>query len=78
VVAFTFADGPVVAAALPLVRERRRDVIVLARTKFASDVPRLRQLGVNGVVNDETEAGVALVREGLAAYEHGGGPEQPD
>ena len=72
---FTFADGPVVAAALPHVRDRRRDVIVLARTKFASDVPRLRQLGVNAVVNDETEAGVALVREGLAAYEHGTGDE---
>ena len=68
-VAFTFADAPVVAAALPLVRERRRDIIILARTKFAADVARLRQLGVDGVVNDEAEAGSSLVRESLAAYE---------
>lgn len=68
-VAFTFADSPVVATALPLVRERKRDAIVLARAKFASDVTRLEKLGVDTVIHDEGVAGDAVVRAAQGIYE---------
>jgi len=68
-VAFTFSDSPVVATALPLLRERRRDVIVLARAKFASDVVRLEKLGVDAVIHDEGVAAEAVVGAVQAIYE---------
>ena len=71
-VAFTFADAPVVSTAIPLVRQRRRDIVVLARVKFAADRARLEALGADIVVNDEAEAGRAIVRNSLAVYEKGG------
>ncbi len=70
-VAFTFADAPVASTALPLIRQRRPDIAVLARTKFGSDLKRLEKLGVDVVVNDEAEAAASVVREALAVYEQG-------
>jgi CPA2 family monovalent cation:H+ antiporter-2 len=68
-VAFTFSDSPVVATALPMLRERRRDVIVLARAKFASDVARLEKLGVDAVIHDEGVAAEAVVAAARGIYE---------
>lgn len=72
-VAFTFSDSPVVAAALPMLRERRRDVIVLARAKFGSDVTRLEKLGVDAVIHDEGVAAEAVVQAAQAIYERPAG-----
>jgi len=72
-VAFTFSDSPVVATALPMLRERRRDVIVLARAKFASDVARLEKLGVDAVIHDEGVAAEAVVEAARAIYERPAG-----
>lgn len=71
-VAFTFSDSPVVAAALPLLRERRRDVIVLARAKFGSDVARLEKLGVDAVIHDEGVAAEAVVTAAHRIYDRSG------
>jgi CPA2 family monovalent cation:H+ antiporter-2 len=71
-VAFTFPDAHVVCEALPLVREFNREVLVLARSKFASDGERLRRLGVDIVVHDEAETARAVVREAQAVYERTG------
>ncbi|MGI8602445.1 MAG: cation:proton antiporter [Verrucomicrobiales bacterium] len=68
-VAFTFPDTEVVAAALPLVRDKHPEVLVLARTKFASDTARLRSFGVDIIIHDEVETARAAVREALAVFE---------
>ena len=60
-VAFTFPDATVTAAALEQVREHSADVTVLARARFASDKRRLKVLGADAVVHDEHEAARAAV-----------------
>lgn len=60
-VALTFPDATVNAQALALIREQRPDIAVLARARFNSDVERLKRLGATQVVNDEVEAGRAIV-----------------
>jgi len=64
-VAFTFPDATITADALAIVRELRPDVPVLARARFASDVERLKSLGAAVVINDEVEAGRAVVEHAL-------------
>ena len=64
-VAFTFPDATITTEALSIVRELRPDLPVLARARFASDVERLKRLGAAIVVNDELEAGHAVVTHAL-------------
>ena len=49
------------AQALSSIRALRPDIAVLARARFSSDVERLKRLGATHVVNDETEAALAIV-----------------
>jgi CPA2 family monovalent cation:H+ antiporter-2 len=60
-VALTFPDATVNAQALSSIRSLRPDIAVLARARFSSDVERLKRLGATHVVNDETEASLAIV-----------------
>ncbi len=62
-VAFTFPDPSVIAAALPLVRDLNADITVLARTKFSDGAKRLKNLGADLVIHDEEETALAMVRE---------------
>lgn len=64
-VAFTFPDATITTEALSIVRELRPEIPVLARARFSSDVARLKRLGATAVVNDETEAGNAVVTRAL-------------
>ena len=69
-VAFTFPAAPITVHAMEMVREARPDVPILARARFASDVDRLKRLGVTEVINDEQEAGRSVVE--IALVLHGG------
>lgn len=60
-VALTFPDATLNVQALAIVRAQRPDIAVLARARFSSDVERLKRLGATQVVNDEVEAGRAIV-----------------
>ncbi|MBL9180498.1 MAG: cation:proton antiporter [Verrucomicrobiaceae bacterium] len=60
-VALTFPDATVNAQALSVIRGLRPDIAVLARTRFNSDVERLKRLGATQVLNDEAEVGRAVV-----------------
>lgn len=62
-VAFTFPDATLTLEALTLIREHRKDIPVLARARFASDVERLKRFGASVVINDEIEAARAVVEE---------------
>ncbi|SKA98095.1 monovalent cation:H+ antiporter-2, CPA2 family [Prosthecobacter debontii] len=59
-VAFTFPDATLTLEALALIREHRKDIPVLARARFASDVERLKRFGATVVINDEVEAARAV------------------
>ena len=63
-VAFTFPDATLTLEALSLIREHRKDIPVLARARFASDVDRLKRFGATVVINDEIEAARAVVEQG--------------
>lgn len=63
-VAFTFPDATLTLEALALIREHRKDIPVLARARFASDVERLKRFGASVVINDEIEAARAVVEQG--------------
>lgn len=69
-VVFSFADAPVAVQAMHVVQKIRPDIPLLARTRFQSDVERLRLLGVTQVVNDEQEVGRTMVESALVI--HGG------
>ncbi len=58
--AFTFPDATVSAHALAIVREINPEIPILARTRFASDIHRLKTLGVSHVVQDEVETARAF------------------
>jgi CPA2 family monovalent cation:H+ antiporter-2 len=67
-VAFTFPLTEVTVAAQQLVRERNREVTILARTKFRAEAKRLEALGVDLVIHDEQESAKAMVREALGEW----------
>jgi CPA2 family monovalent cation:H+ antiporter-2 len=60
-VAFTFPDASVTAAALEWVRDRSPEIPVLARARFGSDLSRLKLLGADVVVHDEEQTSRAAV-----------------
>ena len=67
-VAFTFPAVEITKAAVPLVRERNREVLIFGRAKYPGEVAALRQLDVR-VIHDERESAVAMVRAATSSYE---------
>lgn len=67
-VAFTFPAVSATCAAVPLVRERNPGIYIFGRAKFANEVNRLLELGVQ-VIHDEHESAVAMVRAAISSYE---------
>ena len=67
-VAFTFPSVNATCAAVPLVRERNAAIYIFGRAKYAIDSTRLRELGVQ-VILDERETAVAMVRAAISSYD---------
>ena len=67
-VAFTFPSVSATCIAVPLVRERNSGIFIFGRAKFAPEVTRLRELGVQ-VIHDERESAVAMVRAAISSYQ---------
>ncbi len=67
-VAFTFPAVSATCIAVPLVRERNEGICIFARAKFANEVTRLRELGVQ-VIHDERESAVAMVKAAVSSYQ---------
>jgi CPA2 family monovalent cation:H+ antiporter-2 len=67
-VAFTFPAVDATCAAVPLVRERNPAIYIFGRAKFAKEVSRLLELGVE-VIHDERESAAAMVRAAITSYE---------
>ncbi len=68
--AFTFPAVDATCSAVPLVRQRNPGICIFGRAKFASEIQRLHQLGVQ-VIHDEHESAVAMVRAAVTTYERG-------
>jgi len=73
-VAFTFPDANTTMVALDFLYEHNREISIIARAKFATEVQALLARGVHTVIHDEVESGKAVVREALLVYE---GKSQP-
>ncbi len=67
-VAFTFPAVNATCISVPLVRERNPGICIFGRAKFANEVARLRELGVQ-VIHDERESAAAMVRAAIASYQ---------
>lgn len=67
-VAFTFPLLEPTMAAQHLVRERNREITILARVKFRAEARKLEALGVDLVIHDEQESSRAMVREALGEW----------
>jgi monovalent cation:H+ antiporter-2, CPA2 family len=67
-VAFTFPAVEITKSAVPLVRERNREVLIFGRAKYPGEVAALRELDVR-VIHDERESAVAMVRAAVSSYE---------
>lgn len=67
-VAFTFPAVDSTCAAVPLVRERNPDIVIVGRAKYPAEVDRLKLLDVR-VVHDERECAVAMIRSAISSYE---------
>lgn len=68
-VAFTFPATPAIQAAIQFIRERNPAIAVIARTKFASEAPTLKEAGVDIVVLDEEQSGRAIVEEAHGVFD---------
>jgi CPA2 family monovalent cation:H+ antiporter-2 len=67
-IAFTFPAVAVTLAALPLVREKNRGILVFARAKFQAEVELLRAHDVQ-VIQDERESAIAMIENAMGAYQ---------
>lgn len=67
-VAFTFPAVDATCSAVPLVRERNREIFIFGRAKYPAEVKRLHELDVQ-VIHDERESAVAMVRAAVSSYD---------
>lgn len=67
-IAFTFPAVAVTLAALPVVREKNRGILVFARAKFQAEVELLRAHDVQ-VIQDERESAIAMIENAMGAYQ---------
>lgn len=67
-VAFTFPAVAVTLAALPVLREKNRGILVFARAKFQAEVELLRAHDVQ-VIQDERESAIAMIENAMGAYQ---------
>lgn len=61
-IAFTFPDPSPALATYMQIKGANRDIAVIARAKFRSEVASLHHAGIANVIHDEAETGTAAVR----------------
>ncbi|GAA5496900.1 putative cation/proton antiporter YbaL [Rubritalea halochordaticola] len=67
-IAITFPDKEAAIAALHTAREMNPGIVVYARSKFAPEVEELERAGVDHVLYDEEQSGLALTRAVMRCY----------
>ena len=69
VIVITFPHAELARTALTIAKERNPQIATLCRARFPSEVELLRQVAPSGLVHDEREAGLAMLRLCLTAYD---------
>lgn len=69
VIAITFPHADLARSALTIAKERNPQIATLCRARFPSDVAALRLVAPLGIVHDEREAGLEMLRLCLTAYD---------
>jgi CPA2 family monovalent cation:H+ antiporter-2 len=54
---------------ITLAREMNPDIVTVCRARFPTEADRLRELGVNIVIHEETATSTGMIRESLAIFE---------
>lgn len=67
-IAITFPDKEAALGALRTAREMNPGIVVYARSKFAPEVEELQRAGVDHVLYDEEQSGLALTRAVMRCY----------
>ena len=69
VIIITFPHAELARTALTIARERNAKIATLCRARFPSEVEALRGVAPAGIVHDEREAGLEMLRLCLTAYD---------
>lgn len=69
VILITFPQADLARTALTIAKERNPKIATLCRARFPSEVESLREVDPGGIVHDEREAGLEMLRLCLTAYD---------
>ncbi len=69
VIVITFPHAELARTAITIAKERNPKIATLCRARFPSEVEALRQVDPEGIVHDEREAGLEMLRLCLTAYD---------
>ena len=69
VLVITFPHVDLARTAITIARERNPKIVTLCRARFPSEVDQLRAVASTGIVHDEREAGLEMLRLCLTAYD---------
>ena len=69
VIVITFPHVELARTALTIAKERNPKIATLCRARFPSEVEALREVDPGGIVHDEREAGLEMLRLCLTAYD---------
>lgn len=69
VIVITFPHAELARTAITVAKERNPKIAALCRARFPSEVEALREVDPEGIVHDEREAGLEMLRLCLTAYD---------
>ena len=69
VIVITFPHAELARTAITIAKERNPKIAALCRARFPSEVAALREVDPEGIVHDEREAGLEMLRLCLTAYD---------
>ena len=69
VIVITFPHAELARTAITIAKERNPNIATLCRARFPSEVEALRAVEPEGIVHDEREAGLEMLRLCLTAYD---------
>ena len=69
VIVITFPHAELARTAITIAKERNPSITTLCRARYPSEVEVLRQVDPEGIVHDEREAGLEMLRLCLTAYD---------
>ncbi|RYD32354.1 MAG: hypothetical protein EOP86_15870, partial [Verrucomicrobiaceae bacterium] len=69
IIVITFPHVELARTAITIAKERNPGIATLCRARFPSEVAQLREVSPRGIVHDEREAGLEMLRQCLSVYD---------